>query len=157
MPSNQNDAFVLLNAFLDVIEAMEDGSAAGLDLSDLADCGIFVGFEVPPRDAAYIGHAAVERIKGWVLEAAMRQDIGQTLTMRSCANCGMDAFAGQLSCGQCWAAAEACAVTGWPIPAGEKVNVKGAFKVSANREHYNTFVGQYGTCPFTGNVQAVVR
>ena len=157
VPSKENDAFVFLNAFLDVIEAMEDGSTAALDLSDLAEHGVFVGFELPPRDMAYVGQAAVERVKGWVLEAAMQQDIGQTLSTRSCANCGMELSAGRLTCGQCWTSAEACMVSGWPIPAGEKVIVKGAFTVCASREHYNTYVGQYGTCPFTGNVQAVVR
>lgn len=155
--SKENDAFVFLNAFLDVIEAMEDGSTAALDLSDLAEQGLFTGFELPPRDTAYVGQAAVERVKGWVLEAAMQQDIGQTLTTRSCANCGAELFAGQLTCGQCWTSVDACIVSGWPIPAGEKVNVKGAVKVFANREHYNTYVGQYGTCPFTGTVQAIVR
>eukprot|EP00892_Ulva_mutabilis_P000305 jgi/Ulvmu1/10275/UM060_0077.1 len=157
VPSQQNDAFVWLNAFLDVVEAMEDGNAAGLDLSDLADCGICTTFELPAQDAAYVGEGAVERVKSWVLEAAMQQDVGQTPSTRTCANCGGDVFAGQLTCGQCWAASEACVVTGWPIPAGEKVHVKGVAGLAANRKHYNTYVGQYGTCPFTGNVQAVVR
>jgi hypothetical protein len=94
VPQHHNDAFVFLNVFLDVSEAIEDGTRATLDLSDLSDTGIFLDFPLPERKAVYVGETAVEGVKEWVLDAAMQQNIAQEVSKRTCANCGSDMFAG---------------------------------------------------------------
>lgn len=94
VPQHHNDAFVFLNAFLDISEAIEDGTRATLDLSDLTDTRIFLDFALPMREAVYAGETAVEGVKEWVLDAAMQQYISQEVSQRSCANCGTDMFAG---------------------------------------------------------------
>lgn len=94
VPKHHNDAFVFLNAFLDISEAIEDGSRAMLDLSDLSDTKIFLEFALPIREAVYAGDSAIEGVKEWVLDAAMQQNISQEVTQRACANCGTAMFAG---------------------------------------------------------------
>jgi hypothetical protein len=157
VPERHNDAFVFLNAFLDIFEAIQDGNAASLDLSDLSETGIYLKFPLPARDAVYVGEMAVEQVKEWVLEAAMQQNISQEVSTRSCSNCGKDIFAGQLACSQCWHVADSCAVTGWPISVGDKVETKGTFKVKASRADFNTYVQQYGACPVSGTPQAIIQ
>jgi intraflagellar transport protein 172 len=94
VPQYHNDAFVFLNAFLDISEAIEDGTRATLDLSDLSDTGVFLDFALPERQAVYADEAAVEGVKEWVLDAAMQQNIAQEVSKRACANCGTDMFSG---------------------------------------------------------------
>jgi len=48
-------------------------------------------------------------------------------------------------------------VTGYPIPAGEKVESKGALRVRAARDDFNVFVAKYGVCPATGSTQTVIQ
>ena len=94
VPKHHNDAFVFLNAFLDISEAIEDESRATLDLSDLSDTRIFLDFALPAREAVYAADSAIEGVKEWVLDAAMRQNISQEVSQRDCTNCGTPMFAG---------------------------------------------------------------
>lgn len=93
VPQHHNDAFVFLNAFLDISEAIEDGNTAALDLSDLKDSRIFLDFSLPSQDTVY-SVKGVERVKEWVLDAAMQQNISQEVSKRTCVNCGTSMFAG---------------------------------------------------------------
>ena len=65
-----------------------------MDLSDLSDTRIFLDFNLPVREAVYAGDSAIEGVKEWVLDAAMRQNISQEVSQRACANCGTQMFAG---------------------------------------------------------------
>ena len=65
-------AFALLNAFVDVAEAVDDGDSDSLDLSELAPAGLPAALQLPARDAAYAIEAQVEAAKEWVIEAAMQ-------------------------------------------------------------------------------------
>lgn len=82
MPARWNQAFVFLNAFLDVSEAIEDGSLDALDMSDLVHSGLPLAFTLPAATAAYVDSAAVEAVKDWVLETSMQQDVAQALSVR---------------------------------------------------------------------------
>lgn len=66
-------------------------------------------------------------------------------------------YAGALKCEKCGNQSDACAVTGYPIAAGEKVESKGTFKIRAARDDFNTYVGKYGRCPVTGTTQSVIQ
>ena len=66
-------------------------------------------------------------------------------------------YEGALKCDKCGNLSAACAVTGYPIPAGEKVESKGAFKIRAARDDFNTYVSKYGVCPVTGSTQTVIQ
>jgi len=79
----RGQAFVFLNALLDIAEAVEDNSAAGLDMSDLVESGIPLVFVLPQREAAYVSDREMEEVKDWVLEISMQQDIDQRLAVRA--------------------------------------------------------------------------
>lgn len=149
-------AFVLLNAFVDVTEAMEDGSAAALDLAELSPAGLPATFLLPPPSAAYVGAEEVEAVKEWVISAAMQAGGEQTLREHPCSNCGHDHFAGALTCSHCGASREPCAVTGWPVPPAERVEPRAAVPLVAARDDYNAWVAHFGTCPVTGEPRAVL-
>lgn len=72
MPEAKGHAFALLNAFVDVCEAIEDGDPSGLDLSDLAAAGVPAALPLPRADAAYASERDIEAVKQWVLSAAMQ-------------------------------------------------------------------------------------
>jgi intraflagellar transport protein 172 len=157
VPAQLGHAFVFLNAFIDVYEAIEDGSTDALDVSELVPAGVPPTFPVPSLDAAYATSADLEAAKEWVINAAMQEGTEQSLSMRSCSNCGADVYEGALRCDRCDGVSEACAVTGYPIPAGEKVETKGTHRVAAARDDFNVYVGFYGACPFSGVAQAVIQ
>lgn len=72
VPEAKGHAFALLNAFVDVCEAIEDGDPSGLDLSDLAAAGVPAALPLPRADAAYASERDIEAVKQWVLSAAMQ-------------------------------------------------------------------------------------
>ena len=157
VPGHEGDAFALLNAWLDVTEAIEDSAPDSLDVSDLAAAGVPPRPLLAPPGATYATPAQLESAKAWVLQAAMQAEGDQTLSERACGGCGAAAFAGALACGRCGAAAEACAVTGYPIAPGELCESRGAaLRVVADRSDFAAYVAAHGTCPMTGAPQPQV-
>jgi hypothetical protein len=157
VPGHEGNAFVLLNTWLDVVEAIEDGSAATLDISDIAVTGAVAPQTLPSSEAAYATPSELEAAKAWVLEAAMQAGGDQSLTQQSCGSCGASRFAGALRCTRCGTTAEACAVTGYPIPPGEMVELKGTQRVVACRDEFNMYVSVFGSCPLTGTPQTQIQ
>jgi hypothetical protein len=148
---------VLLNTWLDVIEAIEDGNLTSLDISDAAPTGAVAPTVLPSSDAAYTTHSELEAAKAWVLEAAMQAGGDQALAQAACGSCGATRFAGALRCTRCGTTAEVCAVTGYPIAPGEMVEVRGSQRVVACRDDFNLYVSAYGTCPLSGTPQAQIQ
>lgn len=148
---------MLLNTWLDVIEAIEDGNLTSLDISDAAPTGAVAPTVLPSSDAAYTTHSELEAAKAWVLEAAMQAGGDQALAQAACGSCGATRFAGALRCTRCGTTAEVCAVTGYPIAPGEMVEVRGSQRVVACRDDFNLYVSAYGTCPLSGTPQAQIQ
>eukprot|EP00798_Chlamydomonas_sp_ICE-L_P014195 gene14195-20165_t len=146
----QNMAFVMLNRFLDLTDAMDDpdSSAAEIENSDFADTDIPFDFHIPQR--AYTSEDQREEVRNYVLELSMDQQVEQVLTSRACDFCGGDTFESNLTCQLCKGKWEPCAVSGYPVSAHEKVVSKqNGFDVVAIRDNWNQWVTAFHTCPVT--------
>jgi len=72
-------AFVFLNRFLDITEAVEDHepSSTTLDNSDFADTQIPFDFPLPEKN--YLDEAEREKVRDYVLELSMNSSVQQQL------------------------------------------------------------------------------
>ena len=95
------------------------------------------------------------QVRDWVLALSMDQQVEQSLSMRTCSNCGADTYSAALRCHECKTTSDLCIITGYPIPTGERTVVKGVDPpVFARKEDFNRFVNEFGHDPWSGNTQA---
>ena len=146
-------AFVFLNRYLDLSEAIEDGADELLDNSD------FVDTDIPAPDAFGIPKAqfiaeedAREEVRDWVLALSMDQQIQESLPESECTQCSSSGYEGTLECAQCHAKSEACIITGMPIAPQSIVNCTECHVV-ADRENWNKWTKEYATCPWCTSPQ----
>ena len=102
-----NLAFVCWNHFLDLVEAIEEGSLDTIDHSDFVDTD--VPFEIPLPPRPNVDRAETERAKEWVLAVSMDQSVEQELPRdeRGC-------YAASLL-NPDGSRAPPCVVTGYPV------------------------------------------
>ena len=74
-------AFVFLNRYLDITEAMEDGgdSSTSLDNSDFAETAIPHDFPLP--DKQFLSDKDREKVRDYVLELSMNEKVQQSLNV----------------------------------------------------------------------------
>lgn len=74
-------AFVFLNRYLDISEAMEEHEASSttLDNSDFADTGIPFDFPLPERQ--FLSDKDREKVRDYVLELSMNEKVQQSLNV----------------------------------------------------------------------------
>ncbi|XP_019854613.1 PREDICTED: intraflagellar transport protein 172 homolog [Amphimedon queenslandica] len=72
-------AFIFYNRFLDLSEAIEEGSLDMIDNSDFVDTDI--PFEVPLPEQPFMTEDKQEEIKEWVLALSMDRQVEQTLPL----------------------------------------------------------------------------
>ncbi|CAK4705865.1 hypothetical protein LEN26_010812 [Aphanomyces euteiches] len=139
-------AFVFFNRYLDLTEAIDDGTTNNLDNSD------FLGTDIPsPRDfdvpeEQYLPEeSAREEIRDWVLTISMDQQVQEKLPEKPCPNCQASIYEGTLQCPECKTKFEACIITGFPVGAKTTVHCTNC-KVIAERESWNKWIKQFGSC-----------
>jgi len=163
---DSNSAFVFLNRYLDIADSIDDAADASFDgmspgMSPRASSGKtlkhldnddFANTDVPKPARLFLpsAHAVDEKrreeARDWVLTISMDRAVTQQLPERACQKCQGSTFAGALKCHRCGAESEACAVTGWPVPAGERVDAGGGR--GANRADWNAWANAVGTDPW---------
>jgi intraflagellar transport protein 172 len=165
-----NSAFVFLNRFLDIADAVDDAAEASFDSVSPSprksprasksaskslralDNDDFGATDVPPPErltlpsAHTVDEKSREEARDWVLTVSMDRAVTQQLPERACAKCGGSTFAGALKCHRCGAESERCAVTGWPVPPGERVDAGGGR--GAKRADWDAWANAVGTDPW---------
>ena len=165
-----NSAFVFLNRFLDIADAVDDAAEASFDSVSPSprksprasksaskslralDNDDFGATDVPPPErltlpsAHAVDEKSREEARDWVLTVSMDRAVTQQLPERACAKCGGSTFAGALKCHRCGAESERCAVTGWPVPPGERVDAGGGR--GAKRADWDAWANAVGTDPW---------
>mmetsp|Transcript_36011 Transcript_36011/g.113938 ORF Transcript_36011/g.113938 Transcript_36011/m.113938 type:complete len:205 (+) Transcript_36011:103-717(+) len=139
-----NQAFVFLNRYLDLADAIDDPDNGVLENSDFVHTDI--PFDYPLPDQHYLDEDKREEVRDWVLALSMDQQVDQSLSTRTCGHCGTETYAGSLTCHECKARSETCVVTGWPVRAGERVQCKSCDRHS-QKEDWNAYINRYQTCP----------
>mmetsp|Transcript_3021 Transcript_3021/g.11522 ORF Transcript_3021/g.11522 Transcript_3021/m.11522 type:complete len:1330 (-) Transcript_3021:1351-5340(-) len=135
-------AFILLNHYIDVTEAMEETTPGTVDHSDF--CGTCIPFPVDMPDEHYIqSEQDREDIRDWVLAICVDKSVSQQLPSRSQA-------VGTIYAGLYSSNSPTCIVTGYPVQPWEIVEIS---NVTANKGDWNHYVRVVKRCPWTNKEQ----
>ncbi|KAH9500287.1 hypothetical protein Btru_073626 [Bulinus truncatus] len=124
----ENMAFVFLNRYLDISEAMEEGTLDMLDHTDFQDTDI--PFEIPIPEKPFLTGNQHEEVKEWVLAVSMDRQVEQILPKDE-----RDTYEASLVAMETGIKSLPCVVTGYPV-LKNKVEFKNPSKV-ANKEDWN--------------------
>ncbi|XP_078205746.1 intraflagellar transport protein 172 homolog isoform X6 [Callithrix jacchus] len=127
----ENMAFIFLNRFLDLTDAIEEGTLDGLDHSDFQDTDI--PFEVPLPAKQHVPEAEREEVRDWVLTVSMDQRLEQVLPRDE-----RGAYEASLVAASTGVPALPCLITGYPI-LRNKIEFKRPGK-AANKDNWNKFL-----------------
>ncbi|XP_019623896.1 PREDICTED: intraflagellar transport protein 172 homolog [Branchiostoma belcheri] len=127
----ENMAFVFLNRYLDLSEAIEEGSLDMLDNSDFQDTDI--PFEISLPEKQHLPDDKREEVKEWVLAVSMDQRVEQILPMDE-----RDTYEASLVAINTGIRSLPCVVTGYPV-LRNKVEFKRPGK-AANKDDWNKFL-----------------
>jgi len=148
---NLNHAFVFLNRFVDLTDAMSDPeNAADIDNSEFLETDVPNPAQVPIPPAPFYSDEEREDAKEWVLEKAMSNEVNPELNMRTCEKCHKSTWEAGCTCHNCKGTYQPCIVTGYPLNKKDKVKCKGCNK-EANKSDWNKFVSKAKCCPWCGN------
>lgn len=125
-----NMAFVFYNRYLDLYEAIEEGSLDMLDNSDFAQTDI--PFEVPLPEKPHLSERDHESVKEWVLAVSMDQKVEQQLPLDD-----RMTYEASLVAARTGTVSPACIITGYPVLGNKIEFAKG---MVANKEEWNKFV-----------------
>ena len=123
---HDNLAFVLLNRYIDLTEAIEEGNTDNIDNADFADAtNVPFPFDLPTQQ--YLPHEDDrEEIRDWVLTICMDKSVDQQLPAKQQA-------LGTAYSGLYASDLPTCIVTGYPVQKWELLNVN---KSVANKVHH---------------------
>jgi intraflagellar transport protein 172 len=131
-----NMAFVFLNRFVDLTDAMADPDAGDIDNTDFMETDIPNPIKVPIPEAQYYPQDLKDEAKEWVLEKAMSNEVNPELPTRNCEKCGKSTYDAGVECHSCHHTSTPCIVTGYPVTKKEKVKCKSCQK-DANKTDWN--------------------
>ena len=89
-----NLAFVLLNKYMDLTEAMEEGDASGLENADMAAATAVPFSDVLPEKQYLPDEDAREEVRDWVLSVCMDSSVDQALPAEGSQVSGSTVYAG---------------------------------------------------------------
>lgn len=127
----ENMAFVFLNRYLDISEAIEEGTLDMIDHSDFQDTDI--PFEIPLPEKAFLTSQQHEDIKEWVLAVSMDQKVEQVLPKDE-----RGTYEASLVAADTGIRSLPCVISGYPV-LRNKVDFKNTNKV-ANKDDWNKFL-----------------
>ncbi|XP_053107178.1 intraflagellar transport protein 172 homolog isoform X2 [Hemicordylus capensis] len=127
----ENMAFIFLNRFLDLTDAIEEGSLDALDHSDFQNTDI--PFEVPLPARQHVSEEKREEIRDWVLTVSMDQRLEQVLPRDE-----RDTYEASLVAVSTGVRSLPCLITGYPV-LRNKVEFKRPGK-EAIKESWNKFL-----------------
>jgi intraflagellar transport protein 172 len=141
-----NLAFLFLNRFLDICDAIEDPESTEIDNSDFLNTDLPSPYEVELPEKCWVDGDVIEDIRDWVLQGAVDKSVENKLTTRSCDGCRSDVYVATLESHTCKMKYEPCVVTGYPVTRDQKVITPCGS--SANRDDWNTWVAEFKKCPW---------
>ncbi|XP_074392344.1 intraflagellar transport protein 172 homolog isoform X2 [Zonotrichia albicollis] len=112
----ENMAFVFLNRFLDLSDAIEEGNLDSLDHSDFQQTDI--PFEVPLPAQQHVPEEQREEVRDWVLTVSMDQRLQQVLPQDE-----RGTYEASLVAAGTGAASLPCLLTGYPV-LGNKIELR---------------------------------
>uniref|UniRef100_A0A8C2ZEP1 Intraflagellar transport protein 172 homolog n=1 Tax=Cyclopterus lumpus TaxID=8103 RepID=A0A8C2ZEP1_CYCLU len=127
----ENMAFIFLNHFLDLCDAVDEGTLEALDHSDFMDTDI--PFEVPVPAKLCVTDAQREQIRDWVLMVSMDNRLEQVLPRDE-----RNSYEASLVAANTGLRSLPCVLTGYPV-LRDKIEFSSVGHV-ANKKDWNTFL-----------------
>jgi intraflagellar transport protein 172 len=135
-------AFVLLNRYIDLTEAIEDGDTSMLDNADLADTCIPSPFDYDLPKKQFQTDEKREEVRDWVLAMSMDQQVEQSLPAKGEGDPMFEALYTHNN--------SICIVTGHPVPNSLYMDIEtAAGNITANKQDWNKFVSATKQDPWT--------
>jgi len=134
-------AFVLLNRYIDLTEAIEDGDTSMLDNADLADTCIPSPFDYDLPKKQFQGDDKREEVRDWVLAMSMDQQVEQSLPAKGEGDPIYEALYDHNNA--------ICIVTGHPVPNSLYMDMQDG-AIQANKQDWNKYVSATKQDPWTG-------
>lgn len=140
---NINLAFMLLNRYVDITEAIDSGDINMLDNTDYQDLdAIPLGVALPKQH--YLNDDDDrEEVRTWVLSVITDSAVDQRIPPREQSRHTL--YEGMYSSER-----PTCIVTGYPVPADQVLEVNSSI---ANRRDWNAYVSKTKSCPWTQQQQ----
>jgi intraflagellar transport protein 172 len=140
-------ALVLLNRFIDLCDAIEEGArdASGLDDGDFVGAGLPAPSDMRLPRTCTVPERAREEAKEWVLTVSMDRKVEQSLARRPCLACGAQIFEGALACPACHAQFPSDVVTGYPVASSQLISC-GSCGSRAAKAAWNAFASKTKSC-----------
>jgi intraflagellar transport protein 172 len=136
---HDNLAFLLLNRYIDLTEAIDEDSIDNIDNADFADAtNIPFPFDLPSKQYL-VEEDDREEIRDWVLSTCMDKSIDQQLP-------GSKLSLGTVYAGLYASDLPTCVVSGTPVQKWELLQVNNSI---ANKVDWNQFVRKVKLCPWT--------
>uniref|UniRef100_A0A672FWM1 Intraflagellar transport protein 172 homolog n=1 Tax=Salarias fasciatus TaxID=181472 RepID=A0A672FWM1_SALFA len=127
----ENMAFIFLNHFLDLCDAIDEGSLHALDHSDFMDTDI--PFEVPIPTKVCVTDEQREKIREWVLMVSIDQRLEQVLPQDE-----RNSYEASLVAAKSGVRSPPCVLTGYPV-LKNKLEFPSAGRF-ANKDDWNKFL-----------------
>lgn len=141
---NINLAFLLLNRYVDITEAMDAADPSLLDSNDLHEADALpLHIDTLPLAHYLSEEEDREEVRTWVLSVVTDSGIDQRLPSR-------DAVRNTLYEGMFSTNKASCIVSGYPIHPADMLEVNNS---TANRRDWNALVSKTRLCPWTGQPQ----
>lgn len=150
-----NMAFIFLNRYLDIADAIQDpdtGAAALGDNTDFEGTDIPV-YNIPLPDSNFTDNDTRDKLRDWVLQTSMDHRVEQKLSTRHCDSCGVDIYIANLQCQSCEFSWEPCLVTGFPVMRGSEVSCSNCDR-PANKNEWNSYLLSNSSCPWCSSIQS---
>ncbi|XP_029847708.3 intraflagellar transport protein 172 homolog [Ixodes scapularis] len=129
--NKDNMAFVFWNHYLDICEAIEEGSLDTLDHSDFENTDI--PSEIPLPEKMFLSESEHEEVKEWVLAISMNQQVEQTLPVDE-----QGYYEASLEGPRGFVRAQPCLITGYPVLKNKHTFLKPGFL--CNKDDWNKFL-----------------
>jgi intraflagellar transport protein 172 len=140
---NTNLAFMLLNRYVDITEAIDSQDPSAVDNTDFHDTDA-VPLQSPlPKDHYLRDEDSREEVRTWVLSVVTDSNIEQKLPPR-------EQSRNSLYEGLFTSSRPTCIVSGFPVHPADMLEVNNSV---ANRRDWNAFVCKARVCPWTGAAQ----
>jgi intraflagellar transport protein 172 len=137
---DNNMGFMLLNRYVDIVEAIDAQDASYLDNSEYHEADAIPLDAALPTDQYAGNERDREDVRTWVLSVVTDSTIEQRFPNRQMAR-------GTLYEGIFSSDRPACIVTGFPVHGGDILEVNNS---TANRRDWNIYVNKSKQCPWTG-------
>ena len=153
--SQKNDglAFLLLNRYLYLADAIQDPDSANLaDNTDFENSDIPGPYDLALPEQNLMNEQKRGEIKEWVLQMVVLPNVSKTLPTRACDKCSTQIYEASLKCFKCKNEWDICIASGYPLIKHGSITCKGCGK-GAMKEFWNDYVKVSQKCPWCKSMQ----